>query len=235
MTNKYKNLRVHEVSLVDAAANKRKFAMLKSEDDPTTLTNGGLTPELNETSEESNMKDEDIQALVAAQVAAALKAQETALLEKSNMDKQDAINKAKDEAATATAIELKKRDDQIAELLKAEEIRKDAEFVTKAQSLSVLGVDAEFGKVLKAVSASCPAEYSKIWETLTKAVDTISKGALMKEVGSNGDLTQRGSEGKLDQLATELMAKDANLTKPQAIVKALDINPDLYTEYLKGE
>ena len=64
-------------------------------------------------------------------------------------------------------------------------------------------------------------------------VSAALKGSdLLKAQGIASSSDGSLATGKVDAIAKELRKDDPKLTKEQAIAKAWDENPDLYTEYL---
>ena len=106
------------------------------------------------------------------------------------------------------------------------------EFVEKAGQYDRLPIKAEeLGGIFKALSEKANDEFVKLEGVLKAVNEALSESELFKEVGSSfvgaGDAWK-----KVEQMAESLVLKDANLTKEQAISKVLEMNPDLYAEYL---
>ena len=82
---------------------------------------------------------------------------------------------------------------------------------------------------LKALSAASPEAYAQVESVLEKAFDTIKKGANLESVGGDGQPEATDEATALAKAATELRKEDSSLTEAQAVTKAMEINPSLYT------
>lgn len=133
------------------------------------------------------------------------------------------------EAAVKKAEELEK-------VLKEErdkQLRK--EFVQKAATefANLPTKPEEFGLVLKELAEKAPEEYAKLEGVLKAADEAIRKSALFSEIGCSGGFGGGTAMTKIEAAANSLVQKDANMTREQAIAKALEVHPELYTEYLQ--
>jgi regulator of replication initiation timing len=135
---------------------------------------------------------------------------------------------AKDQIAKALAA----ADAAQTELAKMRDDQDTAIYVAKAADLkAVPQKPEEFGLVLKRISRNqaTPADVIAL-ETVLKASDTlIAKG--LNESGNNHPDTGSSAAAKLDALANEI-SKSEKVTFPVAYAKALEKNPELYTQYL---
>jgi hypothetical protein len=106
------------------------------------------------------------------------------------------------------------------------------QFVEKAQSFVNLPIKAaEIGPVFKAIAEKSPKEFEQI-DALLKAVDTaLAESKIYKELGSNHQGASNAWD-KVEQMAAQIVQKDENITKEQAITRVLEQNPNLYSEYL---
>lgn len=145
----------------------------------------------------------------------------------------ESVQKSLDEQATT----IQKQADVIKKLEKAEDERVAATFITKAETFKALGLPevedgkeavSEFGQALKSLSEADPDAYAQVESVLMKALDTISKGENLKEIGGDGQPDVSDSATALDKAATELQKEDPSLSKEAAITKALEIDPKLY-------
>jgi len=132
-----------------------------------------------------------------------------------------------DEATKRLAEELKKRDDEVAELRKRVDERDEADRVaTFAKRATVCGFKADFGVTLrKAYSgdAAAQAEIEKEICTLRKQVET---GVLLSEIGSN--VAKAGSAlAEAQSKADELRKSDSKLTAEKALTKVYETNPEI--------
>jgi hypothetical protein len=139
--------------------------------------------------------------------------------------------------------------DQVAQINKAEQeiirVTKIAEeAVAKAAALEARETErlniAKASDVLGDVPGATPVEFAKVWaklddaekevlEKVMKAANAAVETALTIELGSAIGRPASVSE-KLDHVAKELIKQFPNLTMPQAITKAMEIDPSLYPE-----
>ena len=133
------------------------------------------------------------------------------------------------EAAVQKAAELE-------EILKAERderLRRD--FVEKAEKefSNIPGTAAEIGILLKSLN-DLDVEVAEKVESIFKAVDAqLSNSAALEEIGSPASDIEMSAWGKIEKQAEELITKGVVSSKAAAISKVLEINPALYSEYLK--
>lgn len=93
-------------------------------------------------------------------------------------------------------------------------------FVTKAEELTDLGIEAEkLGPVLKSLSEKDPEAYKELEPILEKANKTI-KSSAFKEFGTSSD-GGGTSYTKIEKMAEELASKDNTITREQAMSKIL--------------
>jgi hypothetical protein len=133
------------------------------------------------------------------------------------------------EAAVQKAAELE-------EILKAERderLRRD--FVEKAEKefSNVPGTAVEIGILLKSLN-DLDVEVAEKVESIFKAVDAqLSNSAALEEIGSPASDIEVSAWNKIEKQAEELITNGAVSSKAAAISKVLEINPALYSEYLK--
>jgi len=139
-----------------------------------------------------------------------------------------------DKAKTETQ-ELRKRLDEI------EERETVAKFRSKAEELPFLAGKKtdEIAKLLRAASEKMkPAEYQEIEKLLVDANRMVKESPIFLNSGSRGNDAETTARGQIEALAKKLRETDAKLTKEQAVSKALNENPELYSQYkaeLRGE
>lgn len=133
------------------------------------------------------------------------------------------IKKAKDEAAAATAATLVEKE---ARVLK--------EYEGKVSVFKSLTIKADDAKVFKAIDEKLPEELAKrVWEIL-KGADAALKSAniMTRQIGSSqGEDSVEDPIGKVNKMADELVAKDAKLSRTDAVAKVFKENPHLYDAY----
>lgn len=144
---------------------------------------------------------------------------------------------------------LKSADPRIVEIVKAAQERAEAaemiakaerdfrlerEFISKAATLNHLPVSAdEFGKVLKNTAEAVDADtFAALWRVLEAANAGVESGSLFREVGKSS-FVDDGPVSSIEKAAAAVQQSNPSLTKEQAIAKALEQDPALYTQYLR--
>ena len=167
------------------------------------------------------------------------------VIAKLSQDDQHEDLSKEDNDVTHTLEELAKSDPAIAELVakyeeaearasEAETIAKaerdtriTAQMVRKAEGYASLGPVEEVAEILKALHDTDTELFDKVDALLAKAEAAVAEGDLFKEIGATASDPSVGND--LEQVAKALKAEDPTLTDAQAITKALDQRPDLYT------
>lgn len=129
--------------------------------------------------------------------------------------------------------------DQAFEIAKAErDQRERRDYIEKAATLENLSKsDEEVGDLLLTVAKAerdghlAEGTSEKLTELLKAANEAAAPA--FREVGRTGHGEQRDAQAKLDAAAEDLRKADPKLTREQAVAKALDENPSLYTEIRK--
>lgn len=131
--------------------------------------------------------------------------------------------------------EVKKREELERVLKEERDKQARKEFIQKAATefASLPTKPEEFGLVLKGLAEKAPEEYAKLEGVLKAADEAIRKSALFSEIGCSGGFGGGTAMTKIEAAANSLVQKDANMTREQAIAKALEVHPELYTEYLQ--
>lgn len=195
-------------------------------------------------------KDESSEVEIPAEVVEYIEALESANEElMASIEKMEAEKQA--ELAQVEEEILKSADPRLVEIVKAAEeraaaaeaiakaerdFRLEREFVAKAAELEALPVKAdEFGMLLKSVADVLTEEqYDAIWNVLTAANASIAKSAMFGEVGkSSAPSDNDGPMNIIEKAAARLMNDEPNLTKEQAIAKAVAADATLYTQYIR--
>lgn len=101
-----------------------------------------------------------------------------------------------------------------------------SEMITKAQGYAHLGPVEELASVLKELHDTDSDLYASVDAILAKAETAVASGSLFTEVGKSSG---NGVGSDLDAIAKSLQTADPTLTSAQAITKALNDNPHLYT------
>jgi chromosome segregation ATPase len=140
--------------------------------------------------------------------------------------------KSMPEAARELFTKMKAQKDAAEETVrKAKEAEANAQAIAKASELKALPIEQE---KLVGVLKGCSPELLEVLTTINAAVD----GTVLGEVGKNKPGSAAGATGdaawaKIEAKALEI-AKTKGVSKAKAISQAVDENPDLYKEYLKG-
>lgn len=185
--------------------------------------------------EKTEMTKEEQAAADAAVAKAALEKDTAAGTEgtQATPEVPESVQKSLDEN-TAT---IAKQAVEIAELRKREDERVTATFVAKAATYKSLGLPevaegedaiASFAVAMKTLSIAAPEAFAQVEKVLDKALDTISKGAALEEVGGDGEPVATDNEAKIAKAAAALREADPLLTEEAAVTKALETNPALY-------
>ncbi len=133
------------------------------------------------------------------------------------------------EAAIEKAAELE-------EILKAERderLRRD--YVEKAEKefSSLPGTSVEIGLLLKSLN-DLDTEVAEKVEGIFKSVNAqLESGSILDEVGSPAAEAEVTAWGRIEKQAAEMVSEGTVSSKAAAISKVLELNPKLYSEYLK--
>lgn len=109
--------------------------------------------------------------------------------------------------------------------------RRRHEAIAKAETLAV-GETAEIASLLMDLEDAGDGLADRVEKALRAASAQVQKSGLFAEVGSsNGALTTTSS---LDTAVETLVKSDPTLSPEAAMAAAIEANPSLYDEYLKG-
>lgn len=170
-------------------------------------------------------------------------------LESANAEMVDELSKMAEFVEGEEEI-LKNADPAIVEIVKAAEERAQAaetiakaerdfrlerEFIAKAAEFDRLPVDAaEFGPVLKAAAEVLTEEqFEAITSVLAAANESVAQGNLFTEVGKATSFANDSSMSQIEKAAARLR-EGSEMTHAESIAKAVEADPSLYTEYLRG-
>ena len=73
---------------------------------------------------------------------------------------------------------------------------------------------------------------ARVEKALEASSAALQGGAVLVEAGTSAQMTSGGAWAKIQKSAEDLMNAEPGLTKPQAISKTLQINPELYGAYI---
>lgn len=109
-----------------------------------------------------------------------------------------------------------------------------AKFRTKAEDLPFLAGKSteEIAKTLRAAAKALkPDEFSAIEKMLENANQVVKGSPLFTDLGAPGNEAEMTAKGKIEAIAKKLREANGNISKQQAVSKALDENPDLFSQY----
>lgn len=238
--NRLTNMEFDEISLVTRPANQlSKVVLFKSDD-----------------TEEHNMADEDTTTDVEKDDETVDLPQEVfeyiTALEQANAELMEQIDKMYEGDTEDDGSEdiLKSADPRIVELVKAateraeaaemiakaeRDFRLERDFVSKAHTLDSLPLDAEaFGKVLKSVAESVSSDdFAAVWRVLEAANNGMRDAGMFKEIGKSSGTHDDGPASTIEKAAARIREQHPSMSREQAISKALELDPNLYTAYLR--
>lgn len=154
-----------------------------------------------------------------------------------DMTKEEILKNAPEDMREALEAIYKQK--EAAELLlkQQQDQAKQTLYIQKAKDdYSNLSIKPEeFGLVLKELSEKAPEALAKIEEVLKAADAQLKDNVLFKELGGNGaGMGGAPTMTKIDKAAEMVRQANPTMTKEQAITKALELNPDLYNDYLSN-
>lgn len=224
---------------------KKKMPMMEMEDDEEMMDE---EEDMEKGKKKMSKEDDSIE--LPAEVIEYIEALESANEElMASIEKMEADIEA--ENAEVEAEILKSADPRLVEIVKAAEeraiaaeniakaerdFRLEREFISKAGELDALPVNAEdFGLLLKSIADVLSEEqYDSVWQVLTAANASVAKSAMFGEVGkSSAPSDNDGPMNVIEKAAARLMNDEPNLTKEQAIAKAVAADATLYTQYIR--
>lgn len=121
-------------------------------------------------------------------------------------------------------------------IAKAErDFRLEREFVSKCATLTHLPIDNDdFGKVLKSIADVIDTDtFNKVWQVLEAANANIGTGNTFKEIGKSTGFHNDGPATNIEKAAAKIQSENPNLSREQAIAKAVENDPTLYISYLR--
>lgn len=149
---------------------------------------------------------------------------------------EDELLKSADPAIVEIVKAAEERAEAAEQIAKAErDFRLEREFIAKAAEFDRLPVDAaEFGPVLKAAAEVLTEEqFDAITSVLAAANESVAQGNLFTEVGKATSFANDSSMSQIEKAAARLR-EGSDMTRAESIAKAVEADPSLYTEYLRG-
>jgi len=232
MPKKLAELKIEEVSVVDAGANQDAHITLWKRA-PTQTTGDGA---------------QKIELTKEAPVAEETKAAETSNVEtlttdldsvqKRNAQLETELAKVRTELQAEVEKSVKELEAAKAETDRLRKQRRRERFIKRAEELGHLpGTQADdFAEILDAVNGAIPEKmFTKLNNLLSSWNEVVKKNDLLfREIGSNGGSMGMlsGAEAQLEALTREQMAADPKLSHAQAYDKVLKAHPHIYQKYV---
>lgn len=159
-----------------------------------------------------------------------------AKMSKQATTKEEILKSVSDEMRPIIEQLWKEKEDAENLIKEQKDAAKKQEYITKAATYTNLPIKAEeFGLVLKELSEKAPEALAKLEEVLKSVNEQLGENVLMKEIGGNGSgLSGQQSMTKVEKAAEAVRQANPSFTKEQAITKALELNPELYNDYLEN-
>lgn len=171
------------------------------------------------------------EALITAKEAGATELA-TALKELAPEPKPDEIDKSELPEAVRKQLEdvekrAKEAEEAIAKMQEEQEIR---ESVVKAAAYPHVAPAAELGPVLRTIAKADSDTHAKVTQWMAAANAKIAEGNLYSEIGKSGGTAD--VDARVESAAKEVQKADPSLSYEQAVTKALEMNPSLFTDSL---
>ena len=188
-------------------------------DHPAHLTEGWLL-----------MKDASPETAAILAQAEAL-AKSSAPEEEMSMDYDEEFEKALDGMAPIVKERFRDQQSQLNALHDEREVNYFEDLAKSLVHLPKVTV-SEFGPVLrKAAGATDEETFDAIFAVLKSADSAIAQSGLYREIGTGHGGTPDSALGTIEALAKSLRSNDPDLTEAEAVVKAAEMNPDLYAQH----
>lgn len=216
-------------SLAAAAADNTEESM-SDEKDEVVETEAVETPETPEVDAELAKAHERI-----AELEAALAAKSVDPEPQPEAEGEEALLKSVPDAVREMIAKAKAEADTVREELRKErEARQDKEFTEKVAAWKSLTLDAaEFGPLLRKLTAVAPELADKIEKALASLDAQVESANIFAEIGTAANKSVSGDAySKIESLAKAKVAAGEVSTVEQGIASVIAANPDLYTDYL---
>lgn len=194
-----------------AATSKDEINTLKAEKDT-------LSEELTETKEALETANDDL-------------AKAKSELESSKGSGEEDVLKSMPAEARALFEKMKAQKDAAEEAIrKAKEEEETAKAIAKAAKLKAIPVEQDkLAEVLK----GCSTELFDVLETISNTLEETSLTEVGKSRAGSATSSSKEAWNKIEEKASEI-AKSRKISIAKAVSVAVEENPDLYKEYLKG-
>lgn len=128
----------------------------------------------------------------------------------------------------AEAIQKSQRLEDAAENSRFEEMAKELVHLPLVDT-----AEGKFAQTMRKSAASNPAAFDEIFKVLKAADAAVAQGNLIgKEIGSSA-IGEGTAAASLEGYAKSYQAEDADLSYPEAMVKAAEEHPELYNQHRK--
>lgn len=242
--NQIVELKVDKIAAVDEPANRRRFLLVKSvgarasppvsPETPGKASSPSKGKPMHDVVKQMDLSpfgltDEAQDQLRKSVQEAVETATETAVEAAMEEARTETQTEEPDEVAKASLPEdVRKRiedaETQVAELRKAARTR---EFITKAESLTILGGDtAERADMLMKVADGDTEAFQTLEAQLTAAQAQVNQSDLFKAVGADG--RNDSGDAPIRKRAEDILKAEPTLTREQALVKAYREDPSAY-------
>lgn len=122
------------------------------------------------------------------------------------------------------------------EFVKERDARLDSEAVSTSKAMfKSLAVDHDAtAPALRKFAAEYPEAATKISEVLKAAEAQLESAGIFQELGKSVDTQPVTAQEKINTIAKSLRDADPTLSEASSIAKAVEGNPSLFTDYMKG-
>lgn len=129
---------------------------------------------------------------------------------------------------------FKEKEDIRKELEKQKDYMLEKEYIEKCKNeYSNLPLDVDdVAIMLKSMYKISPSVTKQMEKVLSECNTQMEQTNIMKEIGGNGSSNTVQNMSKIDKAAELMKQNDPTLSHSQAITKALEVNPELYNDYL---
>lgn len=232
-------MKIDEISAVDSPATGEKFLVIKRDETLDKGGDNGMDEKMTLEKVLEIIEDEDVREFIKTEIGKNtedIKPKDDDI--KKDEDLEDGIENPdikKADLPEDAQVQLKKMESELQatkELVKVErEKRLDMEFAKRAEPYKNIAKVDTIAKVLrKAHDAGIEEDLEEILRAANERVD-VSK--LEDQKGDEGQPLD-DVNSQLDKKVSEIQADNPSLSKAQAITKAVEEDPQLYTAYLNS-
>ncbi len=144
---------------------------------------------------------------------------------------EEEILKAMPEAAKTVYLKMKAQKEAAEETVrKAKETEEEAQAIAKAANLKALPIEQT---KLVGILKNCSKELFDVLTSVNAAMEGVVLGEVGKSRPGAASASSDAAWSKIEAKADDII-KSKGVSKAKAIAQAVEENPDLYKEYLKG-